>query len=730
MSRRVTIRLGFEGDIVEKEIEVDDDEPTPWDLSTRHSVVGTPVPRQESADKVTGRAKYTSDVRLPGMLYGRLIVAVHPHAAIRAVDTAAAERAPGVRAVHVLEDRTVRYAGQPIAAVAADTPEQAEDAVHLVRVDYDVRPFVATIEDARRPGAPSVTRGSNVRADREVEDGDVDGGLERADLVVRATYETQVQTHSALEPHGIVARWDAPDRLTVWCSTQGTFLVRENLARYFRLSLEDVRVHAEHVGGGFGAKFGVRPFELAACELAKKSGKPVQLLADRATEHRANGNRPSSVQSIAIGATKDGKLTAIDVSTSGAVGVSGNARCAIPIVYRFPAARKTEESVQIHAGPSCAHRAPAHPQGVFALEQAMDELAWGLGLDPLEFRKRNDPNKVRLAQWDAGARAIGWDRRRPEAGGGGGRVVRGLGLAASRWGGTGRTAEALVVVHKDGRVEVKNGAQDIGTGTRTGMAIVAAEELGIPVDKVTARLGDTDWPDGPPSGGSVTAASIFPAVRQAAFRARTLLLREVARGLGVAEGDVALEGGAVRVGSKTIPWDEACRLLSGDRVSALEKGRGVRAAYAEGTAGCQFAEVEVDTATGVVRVLRVVAVHDCGRTINRLSADSQIQGGVIQGLAYALFEDRILDRSTGHQVNPDLLFYKVPGIADVPAIVSIPFDVANGLNSTSVVGLGEPPIIPTAAAIANAIYHATGKRVRRLPMTPDVVLASLRGDRR
>ncbi|MBI4612938.1 MAG: xanthine dehydrogenase family protein molybdopterin-binding subunit [Planctomycetes bacterium] len=732
MGRDVELRLGFPGHEVLRRAEIEDGDPVPWDLSSRHAVLGTRVPRQEGADKVTGRAKFTFDVNLPGMLHGRLLGSAHPAARIAGIDTSAAERAPGVRAVEILEDSEVHFAGQPVAAVAADTEEQAEDAIRLIVVEYRPRPFVVTLEDASKADAPPVTRGSNVRDERDQERGDVDALLASSDAVVEATYETQVQTHVPLEPHGIVARWDTADHLTVWCSTQGTFLVRDNLARALGIRHENVRVIAEHVGGGFGSKFGAKPFEVAACRMAQRTGRPVKLMADRKTEHVAMGNRPSSVQHMKAGAMKDGRLTAVILRTSGVVGIAGNARCANPIIYDFQAFRKSESSVQIHAGPSAAQRAPGHPQGVFALDQMVDELACAIEMDPLEFRKRNDRDPVRLAEYEIGAKEIGWGGRRKPAGAGSERVKTGIGMASAQWGGMGRVAEAMVVVHKDGGIEVFNGAQDIGTGTRSAMAVVAAEELGLPPERVLARIGITDWPDGPPSGGSNTAASVLPAVREAAFRARRELAGEIARELGVPEGDVGFEGGKVAIqnwAKGPIEWADACRLMSGERITATARRRDYDAGFKQGVAGCQFAEVEVDTWTGVVRVRKVVAVQDCGHVVNRATVESQIQGGVIQGIAFALFEDRILDRSTGHQLNPNMETYKLPGTLDLPEIVAIPFDVANGYNSASVVGLGEPPVIPTPAAIANAVFNATGKRVRRLPMTPDTVLAALEGER-
>jgi xanthine dehydrogenase YagR molybdenum-binding subunit len=748
------IRVGFEGDFQVKEIAVAPGDPAPWDPSKKFSIVGTRVPRLDGKPKTTGEAKYSIDVRLPGMLYGRILRCPMAAATVTFVDLSAARKMPGVRAALVLAEpgERVRFAGQEIAAVAAATPEQADDALAAIRVAYQPRPFVIGLEAARKPGAPLVfdgkaetktsagevesagkrlARNGNVLGPRSTVKGNVEEGFRKADVVVEATYVTQVQTHTALETHGLVAQWDG-DELTVWASTQGLFGVRDELAQTLKIPVSKVRVITEYMGGGFGAKFGARIEGLTAARLAKEAGAPVKLFLDRKEEQVATGNRPSSVQTVKAGATKDGKLTALQLTVYGNGGTNGGTGTSGPIknIYACENLKVDEYDVFTNAGPSTAMRAPGHPQGAFALEATMDELAARLGIEPLEFRMKNDPSAVRREEFRIGAEKIGWktrDSRRQTADPW---IRRGVGVGAAVWYNTGNTGpRATVTIHRDGSAEVEHGVQDLGTGSRTMVAIVAAEELQLPLEKVSVSIGDTRMPYGPGSGGSKTTPSTAPTIRRAAFQARQQLAAAVARqwkvpvdSVTVAEGVVSAPGDP----KHSLPWAEACKLLPGQGVSATaDRADNHEDAWKRFTTGAQFAEVEVDTATGKVRVERVVAVHDCGVVLNALATESQIQGGVIQGVSYALFEDRVLDRRTGRMLNPNVEEYKIAGSLDVPEIDVIMVSVWDGVNNTNSVGIGEPATVPTAAAIANAVSHAVGARVRTLPITPEVVLAAV-----
>ncbi len=724
------LKLGIPGQYIEKEVEVPEGEPRPFDADTKHTQVGGRHPRLDGFAKVTGQAKYAHDIRLPNMLYGALLGSAHPHARIKSVDTAAAEKMPGVAAVVVSDEKHPRFAGQYLAAVAAETLQQAERACKAIKIDYEVLPFVVDKEEARKPDAPKVfeNRPSNVQAANPNVHGDVDAGFAGADKVVEATYRTQVQTHTCLETHGLVAQWEGPDKLKVWATTQGTFGVRDNLVGHFKLTADNVLVTTEHMGGGFGSKFGVRDFEAAAVELAKKTGRPVHLMADRKTEHLAGGNRPDSVQIMKAGCSKDGKVTAWQVDAYGTGGIAGGAGVANPMVYDFPAVKKTSADVNTNAGPGCAMRAPGHPQGCFAVESMMDELAHAIGMDPVEFRKKNNSHPIRAAEFDVGMKAIGWERRNPTPGAGAGPVYRGIGVASGRWSNVGGgNIQVLININPDGSVEVVNGAQDLGTGTRTLMGVLAAEELGLPVQALTVKIGHTSYPFGPASGGSSTAPGLAPVVRKAAFQAKRRLLETVAPALGAQPDQLDCRDGKIVVASdpaKSMEWKRACGLLKTSPISETATRSRNFGGWLSEAAGVQFAEVEVDIQTGRIRVLKVVAVQDCGTVLDRLTAESQVIGAVIQGVSYALLEDRILDRNTGHMVNPNIEQYKIAGSWDMPEIEAIMYDAAIGYNNAGVNGLGEPCAVPTSGAIANAVFNASGVRVRELPMTPWRVLAA------
>ena len=754
-----SIRLGFNGNFQARELSIESGDPVPWDPSTKFSLVGTRVPRLDGKAKTTGEARYAIDVRLPGMQYGKILRSPLAAATVKTIDLSAARRSPGVRACLALAEpgEKIRFAGQEIAAVAAESPELAEDALRQIRVEYEPRPFVVELEAAKAPNAPLVFEGEaetrtsagevetakkglsrkgNVLGPRLTNKGDIEDGFRQADAVVEGTYATQVQTHSALETHGLVAKWDG-DELTVWASTQGIFSVRDELAQSLKIPASKIRVITEYMGGGFGAKFGARIEGLAAARLAREAGAPVKLFLDRKEEQLATGNRPSSVQWIKAGATKDGKLTALHLVVHGTGGTNGGTGTSGPAknVYACPNLKVEEYDVFTNAGPATAMRAPGHPQGSFALEATMDELAARLGIDPLEFRMRNDPSEVRREQMRIGAEKIGWssrDRRRQTEDPA---IRRGVGVGAAVWYNTGGTGpRATVTINKDGSAELEHGVQDLGTGSRTMVAIVAAEELGLPLEKVSVRIGDTRMPYGPDSGGSTTTPSSAPTIRRAAYQAKQRLAAAVAKQWKVPPEKVVLEAGTISVpgdGQHRLSWEQACKLLPDEGVSATaERAENHDDAWKRFISGAQFAEVAVDIETGKVSVERVVAVHDCGLAINALTTESQIQGGVIQGLSYALFENRLLDRATGRMVNPNVEQYKIAGSLDVPEIEVVVVPVWDGVNNTHSTGIGEPATVPTAGAIANAVSHAVGARITRLPITPEDVLAAVEAARK
>ncbi len=727
MPRKTKIRLGFPGHYKEAEVSLPETEPVPWDPEADLKVVGKPVPRIEGPDKVAGRALYTFDLQIPGMLHGAILRCPLPHARLKKIDTSKAEAHPAVRAVLVLDEKEYPYAGYEVAAVAALTRVAAEEALRLIAVEYEPLPFVTDPEEARKPGAAKVRPKGNVEATTRASEGDVEAAFRSADAVAEGTWRTPVALHACMEGHGSLAKWDG-DHLTLWDSTQAVFEVRESLAKALGIPEDKVRVIVEHTGGGFGSKLQMRSYSPIAARLAKKAGAPVRLLLTREEDFLVTGNRPSSVQTVKIAGKRDGTLTAISWKTYGTGGVEGGADASGPLggLYRFPARNVEEEDVFTNAGPACPMRAPGHVQGVVALEGALDDWCGKLGLDPLEVRIKNDPSDVRREEFRIGAKKFGWQRRAPA--GASGPLKRGSGVAGSTWDGGGVPGpRAEVKLHADGSAEIRIGTQDLGTGTHTILAQVAAEELGLKAQEVAVHLGDSTYPYSILSGGSLTAATVTPAARSAAAAARRALFDLAAPMLGAPAAELETSSRRIRsrAGKREMTWEEVLRKVPGGTLAASGERIPNFARYQPLSAGCQFAEAEVDTETGKVRVTRVVAVHDSGRVVNPLLWESQIRGGIVQGISFALLEQRVIDHRFGKVLNASLEGYKVLGALEVPEIEVLYFPVAAGINNTQVVGIGEPGIIPTAAAVANAVADALGFRIYELPITPARVLDAL-----
>jgi xanthine dehydrogenase YagR molybdenum-binding subunit len=464
----------------------------------------------------------------------------------------------------------------------------------------------------------------------------------------------------------------------------------------------------------------------------------VKLMLDRRQEHLCTGNAPSALMTVNIGARKDGTFTAIHHRSHGSAGMAPGAGTAAPLANLYqntPHILGEDHSVFTNAGPGAPLRAPGHPQGAFALESAIDELADKMGMDPLELRRKNESSPVRMMQYDVGAKAIGWERRSKKAGDAKGPRKRGIGMANGEWNviarGSGVGCE--VRIHRDGSVECFSGAQDIGSGFRTAMAVVAAEELGLRPSDITMHVGDTRWPEGPGSGGSNTTNSVAPVVRQAAYDAKQKLFAAVSRSLGAPPAELDARGGKVFVAAKpakALSFKQAAAKIPGEQVAATAERKKQYEVFRQEIAGTQFCEVEVDIETGEVKVVKMVSVNDCGIPVNSLTTESQVISSMIQGVSWALFENRVLDRSYGTMLNPNLESYKILMPTDMFEAVPILTPVANLGNNTSTAGIGEPPSVPTLAAVANAIFNATGARVRSLPITPDRMLASLAEARR
>lgn len=729
--KKVTIEIEENGHPKQIEVMVPDTGEGGWGDVSKMQYVNNHRTRVDAVAKVTGRAKYAYDIKIPGMLYGRILRTAHPRARVKRIDAAKAAALPGVKAVLLPNDapniftREGRYAGQEVAAVAATTQDIAEEAIQLIDVEYDILPFVVDEDAARDPSAARVhdDRG-NVTDPQVREQGDIAAGFAAAEVTVEASYRTQVHTHSPLETHGSIAQWEG-GQLTVWASTQSIFGFRNELAEYFELPETKVRVITEHMGGGFGAKLGGAKREGVICALlARKTGAAVKLMLTRKEEHLTTGNRPSSIQNVKMGATSDGKLVAYERYNYGTPGIAGSAGIpGGPYLYDIPNWKIEQVSVYTNGGPAAALRAPGHPQLAFSMESAMDELAEKLNMDPLDVRQMNDTHEVRRKMVDMGAEKIGWKTRRnnmPDTGPG--NIKRGIGMGSCRWGGGGGRTKAHCIINPDGSVEVRCGTQDIGTGTRTLIHMIAGEEFGLTPEDVNVRIGDTTYPFSGGSGGSTTCASVSPAIKSTTLIAKMRLFEAVAPRFGVEASALEARDGKVFVRddpSKSMTWKQATAQLQDGPIEI--NGQWVPGYSDSGVPGVQFAEVEVNTETGVVKVLKIVAVHNSGLIINPLTWESQVNGGVLMGIGYGLYENRIMDPATGYMVNANLEDYRLIGAMEIPEIEILRYDEPE----RGTIGIGEPPIIPTAGAIANAVYNACGARVRELPITPDKVLAAL-----
>ena len=774
--RFISTTIEVEGREETKVVEIPTFEPVPWGEDADLQIVGARVERVDAMDKITGRARYTADVQRPGMVHAVLLRSRIARGTA-SVDLSAVRAQPGVLDVLSgaditgtlsgpaarLFDPRVSYVGQPLAAICAQSLDDARRAMRHARITYERAPHVVTHAAAMAPGAPIVRGGtSNVALGSPLVHarGDIDAGLAAAAVTVTITVRTPCALHSALEPHGAVAEWEG-DRLNVWESTQGVFRVRNAMASAFKLAHTHVRVQCDYMGGGFGAKSTAGPHTFAAALFARRLRVPVRCVLDRRGEQIDTGNRPASEQVVTLGATTQGKLTAIRMEARvplGVMGWEGGPAKIYHELYSCPNVHTTEHFAFINASAMQAFRGPGHVEGAFGLERAMDVLARRLRMDPLALRLANvaehDEEKERpwsgnrlRACYAEGAKRFGWVARGTGTGGkgrvtekaangsnvlfgGGPRVRRGVGLAAQSWGtGGGPPAYALCRINADGTATVLTGTQDLGTGVRTVLTQVAAEALGMRAAQVRVVVGDTErLPYTGTSWGSMTTPSVAPAVRMAAEDARNQFFEAAAEMLNVPAGSLASRDGAITSSAtdRTTTFAAVSKTLG----EVMIIGRGSRGPNPQRTAifsfGVQFAEVEVDLDTGVVRVLRIVAAHDAGRILNPTLAESQLEGGIIQGLGLALFEERVLDARTGVPMNPTLHDYKMPTMADIPQIDAFCVESVDTVaNHVGARGLAEPPIIPTAPAIANAVADAIGAEVLEIPLTPWRVLAAI-----
>ncbi|MFF7249189.1 xanthine dehydrogenase family protein molybdopterin-binding subunit [Embleya sp. NPDC008237] len=719
--------------------------PTPW--------IGADEPRADGPAKVTGTATYTGDVELPDLAHAVLVQSTIAKGRITGMDIAAAETAPGVLAVCTpdgslgigrvasfysadggpmgdgrvpLSDPVIHHHGQHIAMVVAETLEQAVAGAERIRIRYRHESPLVRIEDAipqTPPGREDIVRG------------DLATGLAVADVTVEAYYETPPQHMNPMEPCTTTARW-LGDRLTVYDSTQYVYGVRDALATAFGVPAANVRVLSDFVGGGFGSKGTVWPHVLLAAAAARLVGRSVRLALTRPQMFTSCGSRPATRQRIVLGAHRDGRLTAIGhdgtSATSPGENVVESTGGPTSILYACPNVTIRQRIVRLDMQAPTFQRAPGRAPGSFALESALDELAHELALDPVELRMRNhaeaDPSSGR--PWSGkhlrecyrmGAERFGWDpANRTPGTRREGDVLIGTGMASATHEMDPGAASAYAELRVDGTAVVGVASHDIGTGTYTVFGRIAADVLGLPAERIIVRLGDTDLPEAPPSIGSQTVAYVGPAIRRACEAVRDNLLAAA-----VADPESPLyqrEIDAIEFGPETFVAELA--RMGEPSVSAVGHHHpDANSRYAVHSFGAQFAEVAVDALTGTVRVRRMVGAFDIGRVINPRTARSQLLGGMTFGLAQALMEATLIDPRRGHVVEPHLAGYHLPVNADIGTMdVLFVGEPDPHISDLGARGAGEIGVVGAAAAIANAVFHATGVRVRTLPITPDRVV--------
>ncbi|MEO8564330.1 MAG: xanthine dehydrogenase family protein molybdopterin-binding subunit [bacterium] len=729
-------------------------------------VLGGALPRIDGPLKVSGTATYTSDVSLPGMLYAVPVRATVASGKVTSIDAAAARKMPGVSAVFhrgnitpffrsavadgfadymderrpPFEDDVVRYWGQYVAVAVARTFEQATAAAHAVRVTYaksahDVEPKLAPNESV------------STRSER----GDADAAFNAAAVKIDQTYVTPPETHNPIELHASVAAWDG-DSVTLYETSQAIVNHRDVVHQMLGVPKENVRVVSHFLGSGFGGKLWPWTHSLLAAGAARELKKPVKLVVSRKSMFEAVGHRPRTQQRFRLGATADGKLVSLRQDwlnhTSILDDYEEDCGESTPFLYSVPNLKVTGGLVRRNVGTPTAMRGPGAVPGLFAMESALDELAVALKLDPIELRRRNEPQQDESKKLPfssrhlqeciaTGAEKFGWSKRTADVGSmkQGGRTL-GWGMASCAWGAGRFPAEVLVEILRDGTARVKTGTQDIGTGTYTVLAMVAAESLGLPIAQIDVRLGDTTLPPGPISGGSLVTASVIPAIVDASAGAVRALLKAATMGPNSAfaaskSDDLEFRAGKVQkkgVASSAVSVADVLSRANLPSVHAsgntsMTFGAEEDKKYSLHSYGAHFAEVTWQPEIARLRVSRVVTVIDGGRIINMKPAKNQIEGAVVMGIGMALLEETSYDERFGAPINSNLADYMVPTHADAPTIdvtfVERPDTVVNALGAR---GVGEIGLAGTAAAIASAVYHATGVRVRSLPVTIEDLL--------
>jgi xanthine dehydrogenase YagR molybdenum-binding subunit len=581
--------------------------------------------------------------------------------------------------------------------------------------------------------AAAAATGSPYKKESEQVKGDPDAGFKEADATSEGVYGCPVITHCCLESHGSIAEWTDNDHLFAHISTQNVSGLAGQYAQALKIPESNIHVHQDHIGGGFGSKFGIDRWGAYTAEVSRKAGgKPVRVMLERDAELQVAGCRPSAFARVRVGAKKDGTLTAWQSDSWGTGGPGGGGAPPMPYVLNIPNQRKQHTAVATNIGPARAWRAPNHPQGCLITMSAIEDVAAKLNMDPLELMLKNislaapraDVYKEELM---IGADLIDWKRNWRQRGQSSGSTKRGLGLAIHTWGGRGHESNCSLTIHPTGAVEMRMGTQDLGVGTRTAILIVAADTLGLPLNALDLKIGDNQYPSSGGSGGSTTIGGVSSSTRRAAVDARAQLFAKVAGALNAQPDDLEAVGGSIRVKSapsRSMSWKDCCARLGTQAIQVTGKNPGPGDLISSGVGGVVMADVSVDTETGIVKMNKTVCVQDCGLIISMKTAESQVYGAMIMGVASALYEEKIMDRNTGRMLNPNMDFYRLAGIGDIGEIV-VHMMTGKGYDERGPIGLGEPPTVGPMAAISNAVANAVGVRVPFLPITPDRVLAAL-----
>jgi len=706
-----------------------------WPKRADNVLIGKEIQRIDGVPKASGQAKYTADINSKGTLYAKLVTSPLAAAKVKSIDVEAAKKMPGVKAVHLFKkpDDEVRWEGELIVAVAAEREDQAREAVKAVKVEYEELPFF--VDEANLKAANEAKRSKP--AGNRKSDANVEEAIKNAAAVHKGFYGISTISHMCLEPHGSHCEWNKENtELAAHVSTQNVSGMPGQFAEPLGLEATDVTVTSDYEGGGFGSKFQADEWGLAAAKMSREAGRPVRLMLDRATELKVAGTRPSGYIDVTVAANTDGEVVAWQSTHWGTSGIQGGGVDVgqMPYPFKFPAFAVAQTGISCNTGPNRAWRAPPHPQLCAMTQTALDDLAAKLKMNSLDFFKKNlqftPKPDVYAAEMDIAAKEIDWKGKWHLHGEGGkGPVKRGLGMALHRWGGGAGPCTCLVKVHPDGSVESLLGSQDIGTGTRTVIAITLAETFGLPLDGVKVHLGSSKYPQSGASGGSITVGGVSGAHRRAAQTALWEIFDKVAEKYKVEADGLSARGGNILNGKeKVCTWKQACSLLGTMPLEVKGEGPKQDRLTSDQVGGVQMVDVSVDTETGLVRINKFVAVQDCGLILDELTAKSQVLGAMIMGISYALSEERIMDNKTGRYINADLENYKLPRIGDVGELKAIMYQPDSEYDR-GVVGLGEPPVISPGAAISNAVANATGVRVSVLPMTPKRVLDALKGGR-